>query len=153
MICKNCGHDNFDEITNCFMCGQLMVDEGQNEMLENKTIPNKKNFKEKLLLVFAIFFVIFAGGIAITDVVLENDKKEHIVFDSPKLLMNVDETQELNLSADIKDVKYKSSDESVAVVSNEGVVTAKNEGVVYITAYTDDFQTSVEIRINAIDIE
>lgn len=46
-----------------------------------------------------------------------------------------------------KEIKWKSSDENIAVVSNNGIVTAKGKGKVTITAYNDNIMDAVFINV------
>lgn len=66
-----------------------------------------------------------------------------ITLDQSEIYMEIGDTFQINASiepedANNKNISYQSSDESVAVIQENGIITAKKEGKVVITAISDE---------------
>ncbi len=87
--------------------------------------------------------------IPITDMTAENDKLEMLKGDKEQLelVIEPEETTEKDM------IKWKSSDEDIANVTNTGLVTAKREGKVTITATYEDIEVTFEVNVKEIHLE
>lgn len=72
-------------------------------------------------------------------------------FEDDSVSMNYKQSKQLTVtvtSGKVKNIKWKSSDESVAKVSADGIVTATGKGDAVITAYTSDGKYSADCRVS-----
>lgn len=77
--------------------------------------------------------------------------KNAMYFEDENVSLNYKKSKQLTVSVvsgNVKNILWKSSDESVARVDSSGVVTATGKGNAVITAYTADGKYSAECNVN-----
>lgn len=129
-----------------------MLNNSGNVEINNLT-NNEKNSKWKIFIIIilsaiVLFLIIFFLNYMNQNHDNSSDNKQ-FYFESSVLVMNINDTQQLNLIGEVVDIKYNSSDENIVFVSNSGLVIAKGYGSAFITAYNDDFETTIQITIES----
>ncbi|MDB2606258.1 Ig-like domain-containing protein [Zobellia sp.] len=101
---------------------------------------------KKLIIVKLIFILVFWS--------CKNDDNTPVItsiqLDKKELLMNVGDTETFKVTTDImgNKVVWSSSDENIAIVSDQGVVTTLGGGEVTISAKVNDVQAVSIVRVN-----
>ena len=153
-ICGKCGAELTEGQTFCPKCGQkagLTVDAGVSSAISQfHTGVQKQNKKNKILPI-----ILVAAGIVIALVlffVLRGPSVEEILLSKSSLEMKADESQSVSYTiapdkASDVEVTWKSSNESVATVSDAGKITAVGEGSCTITVTAGKKSDSLTVTV------
>ncbi len=142
-VCSNCGAPLAYGQTFCSKCGQRSAP-------AIKPSGTKSNNMMKIIIPAVI------GVIAIIAVVLffvlQAPSVEKITLSQTEIELREEDTSKISYTinpSDAKDtaVKWKSSDESVATVNDDGKITAKSKGTCTITATADGKKATVAVTV------
>lgn len=153
-VCGKCGAELQDGQEFCPKCGQkvgLAVDAGVSSAINqfNADVQKTNITKKKLpiiigaaIAVVAVVLFLLLKGPSVDEIVLSKSSIELRVDDS----ISVTYTVSPDKASDV-DVSWKSSNESVAIVSNGGKITGKGEGSCTITATAGGKSDSLTVTV------
>ena len=138
-VCGKCGAELQEGQEFCPKCGQkvgLAVDSGVSSAINQFNSGVEKKNKKKAMLPITLGVV--AAIVVVLFLVLRGPSVEEIVLSKSSIELKVDDSTTVSYTispdkAADADVTWKSSNESVATVSNNGKITGKSEGSCTIT--------------------
>ena len=153
-ICGKCGAELQEGQAFCPKCGQragLMVDAGVNSAISQFNASVEKKKKKKALLpiilgvvgVIAVVLVLLLKGPSVEEIVLSKSSVELKAGDSTSVSYTINPDK----AADVE-VKWESSNKSVATVTDNGKITGKGEGSCTITVSAGGKSDSLTVTVD-----
>ena len=153
-VCGKCGAELQEGQEFCQKCGQkagLAVDAGVSSTINqfNAGVQKTNTSKKKLPIIIGVAVAVVA---VVLFLLLKGPSVDEIVLSKSSVELKVDDSTSVSYTvspdkASDVDVSWKSSNESVAVVSNNGKITGKGEGSCTVTATAGGKSDSLTVTV------